>query len=211
LCLFEGTGFREKGLVVWHGVFLTQVSLARYLADAGFDTWILEVRGAGLSKREGEPTAVELGGADGSLSGVVQDTVVGAAIEGAAKATPHMEKHIEEKDVKKGGEPVTASPSATSKDSDGSSSNASSATSSLGYKRPPVADQNIGPRAEDAAEKAEIALEDRKGRELKKEEPKSSWLTSVVSRMTERYVRLVRVNQSHLLSHKYVNKVHLVP
>ncbi|CAK9194294.1 unnamed protein product [Sphagnum troendelagicum] len=28
------------------------VSLARYLSGAGFDTWILEVRGAGLSKRE---------------------------------------------------------------------------------------------------------------------------------------------------------------
>jgi hypothetical protein len=32
-------------------------------------------------------------------------------------------------------------------------------------------------------------------------------LTSAVSRMTERYKRLVRVNQSYLLSHKYVNKV----
>lgn len=184
--------------------FLTQVSLARYLADAGFDTWILEVRGAGLSKREGEPTAVELGGGDGALGGVIQDSVVGATIKGAAKATPHMEKHIEEKHVKKDDGSVTASPSATSNDSNGSSSRA---TSSLGYERLSVPDQNIGPRAEEAAEKAEVALEDRKGRELKKEEPKGSWLTSVVNRMTERYKRLVRVNQSYLLSHKYINKV----
>ncbi|CAK9257074.1 unnamed protein product [Sphagnum jensenii] len=35
------------------------VSLARYLSGAGFDTWILEVRGAGPSKREGEPTSKE--------------------------------------------------------------------------------------------------------------------------------------------------------
>jgi hypothetical protein len=81
----------------------------------------------------------------------------------------------------------------------------------LGYERPPVTDENVEPRAEDAAEKAELALEDRKVRELKKEDPKSSLLTRVASRMIERYKRLVRVNQSYLLSHKYVSKVFLVP
>jgi alpha-beta hydrolase superfamily lysophospholipase len=47
---------------------MQQVSLARYLSGAGFDTWILEVRGAGLSKRRGEPTAAELGSVDESLA-----------------------------------------------------------------------------------------------------------------------------------------------
>ncbi|KAG0622972.1 hypothetical protein M758_3G138100 [Ceratodon purpureus] len=188
------------------------VSLARYLADAGFDTWILEVRGAGLSKREGEPTAVELGGANGALGGMVQDTVVGAAIKGAAKATPHMEKHIEEKHVKTDDGPVTARPSASSNSS--SSSNGSNGASSLGHERSPVIEQNIGPKAKQETEKAkqetgkaEKAREDGKGKNLKKDENKTSWLTSAVSRMTERYKRLVRVNQSYLFSHKYVNKV----
>jgi pimeloyl-ACP methyl ester carboxylesterase len=170
------------------------VSLARYLADAGFDTWILEVRGAGLSKREGEPTAVEIGGAGGALSGVVEDTVVGAAIKGAAKATPHMEKHIEERHLKKGDGPVTASPK-TSTSSNGSSD------SSFEYKRPPFTNKNIESRAEDTAESA------MKGRAEKEPKKEQSWLTSAVSSMTERYKRLVRVNQSYLLSHKYVNKV----
>lgn len=197
---FLKSGFRKDlcGMVL-----LTQVSLARYLADAGFDTWILEVRGAGLSKREGEPTAVELGSANGALSGMVQDSVVGAAIKGAAKATPHMEKHIEEKHVKKDDGPVTASPSGSSDSSNGSGG--SSIASSSGHDRPTVIDQNIGPMAEQEARKAEKDLEDSKGRKTKKE--KTSWLTSAVSRMTERYKRLVRVNQSYLLSHKYVNKV----
>lgn len=147
-----------------------------------------------MSKREGEPTAVELGGAGGALSGVVEDTVVGAAIKGAAKATPRMEKHIEERHLKKGDGPVTASPK-TSSGSNGSSA------SSFEYKRPPFTDQNLESRAEDAAEEA---IEGRAGKEPKKEQ---SWLTSAVSSMTERYKRLVRVNQSYLLSHKYINKV----
>lgn len=33
------------------------VSFARFMAEQGFDTWILEVRGAGLSKKEGQPPA----------------------------------------------------------------------------------------------------------------------------------------------------------
>lgn len=165
--------------------------MARYLADAGFDTWILEVRGAGLSKREGEPTAVELSGAGGALSGVVEDTVVGAAIKGAAKATPHMEKHIEERHLKKGDGPVTASPK--------TSSNGSSA-SSFEYQKPPFTSQNIESKADDAAESA---IKGRAGKEPKKEQ---SWLTSAVSGMTERYKRLVHVNQSYLRD-KYINKV----
>lgn len=61
--------------------------MARHLSDAGFDTWIVEVRGAGLSKREGEPTSSELGGTDGALSGAVQDAFVQATIKNASKAT----------------------------------------------------------------------------------------------------------------------------
>ncbi|KAG0615046.1 hypothetical protein M758_5G010300 [Ceratodon purpureus] len=62
-------------------------SLARHLSASGFDTWILEVRGAGLSKREGEPTSSELGGTDGALTGAVQDAFVQATIKNATKAT----------------------------------------------------------------------------------------------------------------------------
>jgi len=63
------------------------VSLARHLSEAGIDTWILEVRGAGLSKREGEPTSSELAGTDGALSGAVQDAFVQATLKNATKAT----------------------------------------------------------------------------------------------------------------------------
>lgn len=65
----------------------SSASLARHLSTSGFDTWILEVRGAGLSKREGEPTSSELGGTDGALSGAVQDAFVQATIKNATKAT----------------------------------------------------------------------------------------------------------------------------
>ncbi|MCO5601365.1 hypothetical protein L7F22_055485 [Adiantum nelumboides] len=52
------------------------VSFARHLAEQGFDTWILEVRGAGLSKIEGQPTSSEIGKAvNGSLSGNVKSMV----------------------------------------------------------------------------------------------------------------------------------------
>eukprot|EP00252_Welwitschia_mirabilis_P011877 TRINITY_DN2639_c0_g1_i1.p1 TRINITY_DN2639_c0_g1~~TRINITY_DN2639_c0_g1_i1.p1 ORF type:complete len:528 (+),score=104.89 TRINITY_DN2639_c0_g1_i1:306-1889(+) len=36
-----------------------EASFARYMSDQGFDTWILEVRGAGLSKRKGEATSTD--------------------------------------------------------------------------------------------------------------------------------------------------------
>ena len=71
----------------FHADFSPQASLARHLSTSGFDTWILEVRGAGLSKREGEPTSSELGGTDGALSGAVQDAFVQATIKNATKAT----------------------------------------------------------------------------------------------------------------------------
>ncbi|MCO5555868.1 hypothetical protein L7F22_009413 [Adiantum nelumboides] len=52
------------------------VSFARHLAEQGFDTWILEVRGAGLSKIEGQPTSSEIGKAvNGALSGNVKSMV----------------------------------------------------------------------------------------------------------------------------------------
>lgn len=60
--------------------------MARHLSEAGFDTWIVEVRGAGLSKREGEPTSSELGGTDGALPGAVEDAFVQATIKNATKA-----------------------------------------------------------------------------------------------------------------------------
>lgn len=47
------------------------VSFARHMAEQGFETWILEVRGAGLSKIEGQPTSSEIGQAatNGALHG----------------------------------------------------------------------------------------------------------------------------------------------
>lgn len=72
--------------------------MARHLSDAGFDTWIVEVRGAGLSKREGEPTSSELGGTDGALSGAVQDAFVQATIKNASKATGDKDNGAPKKD-----------------------------------------------------------------------------------------------------------------
>ena len=69
-----------------------QASLARHLSEAGFDTWILEVRGAGLSKREGEPTSSELGGTDGAFSGAVQAAFVQATIKKATQATENWDE-----------------------------------------------------------------------------------------------------------------------
>lgn len=44
------------------------VSFARYMAEQGFDTWILEVRGAGLSKIGGQPMSSQIGkAANGAL------------------------------------------------------------------------------------------------------------------------------------------------
>lgn len=37
------------------------VSFARFMAEQGFDTWILEVRGAGLSKIQGQATSSQIG------------------------------------------------------------------------------------------------------------------------------------------------------
>jgi len=72
--------------------------LARHLSEAGFDVWILEVRGAGLSKREGEPTSSELGGTDGALSGAVQDAFVQATIKNATKATGNKDNGAPKRD-----------------------------------------------------------------------------------------------------------------
>ncbi|KAI5054966.1 hypothetical protein GOP47_0030111 [Adiantum capillus-veneris] len=52
------------------------VSFARHLAEEGFDTWILEVRGAGLSKIEGQPTSSEIGkAANGAVYSNVQSMI----------------------------------------------------------------------------------------------------------------------------------------
>lgn len=72
--------------------------MARHLSEAGFDAWILEVRGAGLSKREGEPTSSELGGTDGALSGAVEDAFVQATIKNATKATGNKNNGAPEHD-----------------------------------------------------------------------------------------------------------------
>jgi hypothetical protein len=74
-----------------------QASLARHLSEAGFDTWILEVRGAGLSKREGEPTSSELGGTDGAFSGAVQEAFVQATIKNATQATENRDEDAAKK------------------------------------------------------------------------------------------------------------------
>ena len=80
-----------------------QVSLARHLSAAGFDTWILEVRGAGLSKREGEPTSSELGGSDGALTGAVQDAFVRATLKSATNQASKNANGTIENDAKKQG------------------------------------------------------------------------------------------------------------
>ena len=82
---------------------LAQVSLARHLSAAGFDTWILEVRGAGLSKREGEPTSSELGGKDGALTGAVQDAFVRATLKSATDQASKNANSTIENDAKKQG------------------------------------------------------------------------------------------------------------
>lgn len=176
---------------MWHGglLLLSQVSLARYLAHEGFDTWILEVRGAGLSKREGEPMAVELGGPDGALTGQVQERLVGATIKGATRATLHMEKHMEEKKVKKADE------------SDSTKETTSSPS--------PFVESNIDNPTEQEAHKAIQAKENgalETEKEIEKEKPTASWLSNLMNRMTTRYKRLVHVNQTYL-SQKYMKQV----
>lgn len=79
--MLSGIGTNAIGFDLGSGA-----SLARHLSEAGFDTWIVEVRGAGLSKREGEPTSSELGGTDGALPGAVEDAFVQATIKNATKA-----------------------------------------------------------------------------------------------------------------------------
>lgn len=79
-----------------------QVSLARHIAAAGFDTWIVEVRGAGLSKREGEPTSSELGGTNGALTGAVQDAFIQGTIKSATNATSNLEKNHALEEMKAG-------------------------------------------------------------------------------------------------------------
>jgi len=53
----------------------------------------------------------------------------------------------------------------------------SSVYSSFGYERPYVTHGNDGLRTEDVARKAEVALQEKKVKELKKEDPKISLLT----------------------------------
>jgi hypothetical protein len=84
-------------------VVFVQVSLARHLSAAGFDTWILEVRGAGLSKREGEPTSSELGGSDGALTGAVQDAFVRATLKSATNQASKNANSTIENNAKKQG------------------------------------------------------------------------------------------------------------
>lgn len=54
LLLLSGVATNATGFDLAPGA-----SLARHMSKEGFDTWILEVRGAGLSKREGEATVNE--------------------------------------------------------------------------------------------------------------------------------------------------------
>ncbi|KAL6007590.1 hypothetical protein ACLOJK_033089 [Asimina triloba] len=54
LLLLSGVGTNAIGFDL-----APESSFARYMSSQGFDTWILELRGAGLSKREGEPPAIE--------------------------------------------------------------------------------------------------------------------------------------------------------
>lgn len=166
----------------------------------------MEVRGAGLSKREGEPSAVEVGVSGGALSGTIQESVVGAAIEGATRATPHMEKQIEEKHVEISEGSLTASPSAASVGSSSSVDwNGSSDRSSVGHESAP--DNQRTSSKDEEVEKAEEVLEDSIRKESRRNDPKNSWVMSTVSRIAERYERLVRVNKPHLLPNKFFNKI----
>lgn len=54
LLLLSGVATNATGFDLAPGA-----SLARHMSNEGFDTWILEVRGAGLSKRKGEATVNE--------------------------------------------------------------------------------------------------------------------------------------------------------
>eukprot|EP01018_Ginkgo_biloba_P026031 Gb_11999 [translate_table: standard] len=61
----------------------------------GFDTWILEFRGAGLSKREGEPTANEICAKNG-VSGEVMESLIE---DGSNSSSAISGKNLEEIDI----------------------------------------------------------------------------------------------------------------
>lgn len=175
---------------------MQQVSLARYLSGAGFDTWILEVRGAGLSKRRGEPTAAELGSVDGVRSRAVEDTLVSSTIKSATKVSSHMEKHIDK--TNEGRDESGAALENDSTVSDGSTRSPLTAHDST-----MAVEEKIGPSTTDAA----ITTIKQKEEASAKDEPAKTWNSSMVLPVSEKYKRLLQVDQSWLFSSKSIKKV----
>jgi len=175
---------------------MQQVSLARYLSGAGFDTWILEVRGAGLSKRRGEPTAAELGSVDGVPSRAVEDTLVSSTIKSAAKVSSHMEKHIDKTNEGRDENGVAL-------ENDSTVSGGSTRSALPAHESTMAVEEKIGASTTDAA----IMAIKQKEEVSAKDEPAKTWNSSMVLQVSEKYKRLLQVDQSWLFSSKSIKKV----
>lgn len=186
-----------------------QVSLARYLSGAGFDTWILEVRGAGLSKREGEPTSSELGGTSRTFTGAIQDAFVKATVKTATnrRATTEEKKQrsslqgnveaVEEKElmaVKKEDKPMAAQETTEIMTEVQKSADAQGITS---VKK--VNDESVLGQETKAMEKVDDSLQD--------EETMATRLTNSVLQLSQKLSGLVSEGQSQLLSARFIEKV----
>jgi hypothetical protein len=159
-----------------------QVSLARYLSGAGFDTWILEVRGAGLSKREGEPTSSELGGTSRSFTGAIQDAFVKATVKTATNRRATTEEKKQRSSLQGIVEAVQKS------------ADAQGITS---VKK--VNDESVLGQETKAMEKVDDSLQD--------EETMATRLTNSVLQLSQKLSGLVSEGQSQLLSAKFIEKV----
>ncbi len=184
-----------RGMREWSGR-MQQVSLARYLSGAGFDTWILEVRGAGLSKRRGEPTAAELGSVDGVPSRAVEDTLVSSTIKSATKVSSHMEKHIDKTNEGRDENGVAL-------ENDSTVSGGSTRSASTAHESTMAVEEKIGPSTTDAA----ITAIKQKEEASAKDEPAKTWNSSMVLQVSEKYKHLLQVDQLWLFSSKSIKKV----
>jgi len=185
------------------------VSLARYLSGAGFDTWILEVRGAGLSKREGEPTSSELGGTSRTFTGAIQDAFVKATVKTATnrRATTEEKKQrsslqgnveaVEEKElmaVKKEDKPMAAQETTEIMTEVQKSADTQGITS---VKK--VNDESVLGQETKAMEKVDDSLQD--------EETMATRLTNSVLQLSQKLSGLVSEGQSQLLSARFIEKI----
>ncbi|CAK9867454.1 unnamed protein product [Sphagnum jensenii] len=174
----------------------SNVSLARYLSGAGFDTWILEVRGAGLSKRRGEPTAAELGSVDGVPSRAVEDTLVSSTIKSATKVSSHMEKHIDKTNEGRDENGVAL-------ENDSTVSGGSTRSASTAHESTMAVEEKIGPSTTDAA----IMAIKQKEEASAKDEPAKTWNSSMVLQVSEKYKHLLQVDQLWPFSSKSIKKI----